>query len=176
MVERTPNKSQHRRLTLKKKKIKKERERESTFLLPHLPGFGLATFRSRVRRSYQLYYFDSPTSTDKFILHDEVQHLITSVQISVQTRLVLVQITLRHGASKSKPTTGPVAWWFALGSIPITVMRDISALIPAPAQRWDSAMRATRKVEPRRHEFPIRMRQQRHGFQCRFHAPLTKNL
>ena len=42
-VERTPNKSQHTKLTLEKKKI-----------LPLLlPGFELATSRSRVRRSYQ---------------------------------------------------------------------------------------------------------------------------
>ena len=39
-VERTPNKSQHRKLTLEKK-----------ILLPLLPGLELATFRSRVRRS-----------------------------------------------------------------------------------------------------------------------------
>ena len=41
-VERTP-KSQHTKLTLKKK-----------ILLPLLPGFELATFRSRVRRSNEL--------------------------------------------------------------------------------------------------------------------------
>ena len=41
-VGRTPNKSQHTKLTLEKK-----------FLPPLLPGFELATFRSRVRRSYQ---------------------------------------------------------------------------------------------------------------------------
>ena len=41
-VERTPNKSQHTQLTMKKK-----------ILPPLLPGFELATFRSRVRRSYQ---------------------------------------------------------------------------------------------------------------------------
>ena len=41
-VERTPNKSQHTKLTLEKK------------ILPTLPpGFELATFRSRVRLSYQ---------------------------------------------------------------------------------------------------------------------------
>ena len=41
-VERTPDKSQHTQLTLEKK------------ILPlHLPGFELATFRSRVRRSNQ---------------------------------------------------------------------------------------------------------------------------
>ena len=40
-VERTPNKSQHRKLTLEKK-----------ILLPFLPGFDRAIFRSRVRRSY----------------------------------------------------------------------------------------------------------------------------
>ena len=39
-VERTPNKSQHAKLTLEKK-----------FLPPLLPEFELATFRSRVRRS-----------------------------------------------------------------------------------------------------------------------------
>ena len=39
-VERTPSKSQHTKLTLEKK-----------ILLPLLPGFELATFRSRVRRS-----------------------------------------------------------------------------------------------------------------------------
>ena len=41
-VERTPNKSQHTKLTLGKK-----------ILPPLLPGFELATFRSRVRRSNQ---------------------------------------------------------------------------------------------------------------------------
>ena len=41
-VERTPNKSQHTKLTLEKK-----------ILPPLLPGFELATFRSRVRRSDQ---------------------------------------------------------------------------------------------------------------------------
>ena len=41
-VERTSNKSQHTRLGLEKK-----------ILPPLLPGFQLATFRSRVRRSYQ---------------------------------------------------------------------------------------------------------------------------
>ena len=41
-VERTRNKSQHRKLTLAKK-----------ILPPLLQGFELATFRSRVRRSYQ---------------------------------------------------------------------------------------------------------------------------
>ena len=48
-VERTPNKSQQTKLTLEKK-----------ILLPLLPGFELATFRSRVRRSTnklsRLYY------------------------------------------------------------------------------------------------------------------------
>ena len=39
---RTPNKSQHSKLTLEKK-----------ILPPFLPGFELATFRSRVRRSNQ---------------------------------------------------------------------------------------------------------------------------
>ena len=38
-MERTPNKSQHTKLTLEKK-----------ILPPPLPGFELATFRSRVRR------------------------------------------------------------------------------------------------------------------------------
>ena len=41
-MERTPNKSQHTKLTLEKK-----------ILPPLLPGFELATFRSRVGRSYQ---------------------------------------------------------------------------------------------------------------------------
>ena len=41
-VERTPNKSQHRKLTLEKK-----------ILQLHLPGFELATFRSRVWHSCQ---------------------------------------------------------------------------------------------------------------------------
>ena len=41
-VERTPNKSQHTKLTLEKK-----------ILPPLLPGFELATFRSRLRRSNQ---------------------------------------------------------------------------------------------------------------------------
>ena len=41
-LERTPNKSQHTKLTLEKKIIP-----------PLLPGFELATFRSRVRRSNQ---------------------------------------------------------------------------------------------------------------------------
>ena len=41
-MERTPNKSQHTKLTLEKK-----------ILPPLVPGFELATFRSRVRRSYQ---------------------------------------------------------------------------------------------------------------------------
>ena len=41
-MERTPNKSQHTKLTQEKK-----------ILPPLLPGFELATFRSRVRRSYQ---------------------------------------------------------------------------------------------------------------------------
>ena len=41
-LERTPNKSQHKKLTVEKK-----------ILLPLLPEFELATFRSRVRRSYQ---------------------------------------------------------------------------------------------------------------------------
>ena len=41
-VKRTPNKSQHTQLTLEKK-----------ILPPLLPGFELATFRSRVRRSHQ---------------------------------------------------------------------------------------------------------------------------
>ena len=41
-VERTPNKSQHTKLTLEKK-----------ILSPLLPGFELATFRSRVRCSNQ---------------------------------------------------------------------------------------------------------------------------
>ena len=41
-MERTPNKSQHRKLTLEKK-----------ILPPFLPGFELATFRSQVRRSNQ---------------------------------------------------------------------------------------------------------------------------
>ena len=41
-VKRTPIKSQHTKLTLQKK-----------ILPPLLPGFELATFRSRVRRSYQ---------------------------------------------------------------------------------------------------------------------------
>ena len=41
-MERTTNKSQHRKLTLEKK-----------ILSPFLPGFELATFRSRVRRSCQ---------------------------------------------------------------------------------------------------------------------------
>ena len=41
-VERTPNKSQHTKLTLEKK-----------ILPPLLPGFELATFRSRVWRSNQ---------------------------------------------------------------------------------------------------------------------------
>ena len=41
-MERTPNKCQHTKLTLGKK-----------ILPPLLPGFELATFRSRVRRSYQ---------------------------------------------------------------------------------------------------------------------------
>ena len=41
-VERTLNKSQHRKSTLEKK-----------ILPPLLPGFELATFRLRVRRSYQ---------------------------------------------------------------------------------------------------------------------------
>ena len=41
-VERTPNKSQHTKLTLEKKIVP-----------PLLPGFELATFRSRVRRSNQ---------------------------------------------------------------------------------------------------------------------------
>ena len=41
-VERTPNKSQHTKLTLEKK-----------ILPPLLPGFDLASFRSRVRRSNQ---------------------------------------------------------------------------------------------------------------------------
>ena len=41
-VERTPNKSQHRKLTLEKK-----------ILPPLLPGFKLATFWSQVRHSYQ---------------------------------------------------------------------------------------------------------------------------
>ena len=41
-MERTPNKGQHTKLTL-----------EMKILLPLLPGFELATFRSRVRRSNQ---------------------------------------------------------------------------------------------------------------------------
>ena len=41
-MERTPNNSQHRKLTLEKKNLP-----------PLLPGFELATFRSRVRHSYQ---------------------------------------------------------------------------------------------------------------------------
>ena len=41
-VERTPNRSQHRKLTLEKK-----------IPPPVLPGFKLAAFRSRVRRSHQ---------------------------------------------------------------------------------------------------------------------------
>ena len=41
-MERTPNESHHTKLTLEKK-----------ILLPLLPGFELATFRSRVRRSNQ---------------------------------------------------------------------------------------------------------------------------
>ena len=41
-MERTPNKSQHTKLTLEKK-----------ILQPLLPGFELATFRSRLRRFYQ---------------------------------------------------------------------------------------------------------------------------
>ena len=41
-MERTPNRNPHTKLTLEKK-----------ILLPLLPGFELATFRSRVRRSYQ---------------------------------------------------------------------------------------------------------------------------
>ena len=41
-MERTPNKSQHVKLTLEKK-----------ILPPLLPGLELATFRSRVRRSHQ---------------------------------------------------------------------------------------------------------------------------
>ena len=44
-VERTPNKSQHTKLTL-----------EKNILPPLLPGFELSTFRSRVRRSNQLSY------------------------------------------------------------------------------------------------------------------------
>ena len=43
-VERTPNKSQHTKLSLEKK-----------ILPPLLPGFELATIRSRVRRSSRLY-------------------------------------------------------------------------------------------------------------------------
>ena len=42
-VERTPNKSKHTKLT-----------REKKILQPLLPGFELATFRSRVRRPYPL--------------------------------------------------------------------------------------------------------------------------
>ena len=41
-MEQTPNKSKHIKLTLKK-----------NILPPLLPGFELAIFRSRVRRSYQ---------------------------------------------------------------------------------------------------------------------------
>ena len=52
MVERTPNKSQHTKSTLEKK-----------ILPPLLPGFELATFRLRVRRSNQHAIPDTPTTT-----------------------------------------------------------------------------------------------------------------
>ena len=53
-VERTPNKSQHTKLTLEKK-----------ILPPLLPGFELATFRWRVRRSYQQ-AFPAPNSSHTY--------------------------------------------------------------------------------------------------------------
>ena len=52
-VERTPNKSEYTKLTLEKK-----------ILLPLLPEFELATFRSRVRRSYKQAIPVPPTRGD----------------------------------------------------------------------------------------------------------------
>ena len=68
-VERTPKKSQHTKLTLEKK-----------ILPPLLPGFELATFRSRVRRSYQQAipapYLPTYSHKDAhtYSLHTYVQH------------------------------------------------------------------------------------------------------
>ena len=56
-MERTPNKSQHRKLPLEKK-----------ILPPLLPGFELAIFRLRVRRSNQLSY-PAHYTTPCYILH-----------------------------------------------------------------------------------------------------------
>ena len=71
-MEWTPNKSQHTKLTLEKK-----------ILSPLLPGFELATFRSRVRRPYQ-------------------QAIPTKAQL-VQTAAVIVLYTVyyhRHTAGR----------------------------------------------------------------------------
>ena len=59
-VERTPNKSKHRKLTLEKK-----------ILLPLLPGFELTTFQSRVRRSTKK-LSNAITLKEKIIFHRKV--------------------------------------------------------------------------------------------------------
>ena len=61
-VEQTPNKSQQAKVTLEKK-----------ILLLLLPGFKLATFRSRVRRLFPISYPSSLGAIHEWSLHNDIQ-------------------------------------------------------------------------------------------------------
>ena len=88
-VERTPDKSQHTKLTLEKK-----------ILPPLLLGFGLATLRSRVRRSNQLAIPKSMYNTANYAKkcttsRNNIYHLVTWVNVHCQRCVICMSLSQR---------------------------------------------------------------------------------
>ena len=82
-VEWTPNKSQHTKLTLEKK-----------ILPPLLPGFELATFRSRVRRSYQQASLASHTHSS--IIHEPKLRKEKSATVVINSSSFVAHYHTKH--------------------------------------------------------------------------------
>ena len=98
-VERTPNKSQHTKLTLEKK-----------ILPPLLPGLELATFRSRVRRSNQQAI---PAPGDYFLNKDQKSKTHKRLQIVKKTE-ELFNLTIQNKMLS--------LWSFCIKSVPFCTL------------------------------------------------------
>ena len=91
-VERTPNNSQHTKLTLEKK-----------ILSPLLPGFELAAFRSRVRRSNQQ-AIPAPHGVIQFYQYSDAISVGSDGQITFSTRKGDTVLLQCHAVSYSVQT------------------------------------------------------------------------
>ena len=112
-VERTPNKSQHTKLTLEKK-----------IFPPLLLGLELATFRSRVRRSNQ-HAIPSPSMPSAILSYPHInsissEHASSQLEVGAMWRLRYIICLLLTSLACS-------CWLFAVGCFPMVVGRGLLA-------------------------------------------------